>query len=324
MSAILNLISLTLASGDATANNNPALKFVEWKRQVLAIPVNNPKTEAVTIDPGAEKLIFDGTRATTLDGTTAFSLSLSPLASDRYRFTFSAGTDPSLRLARSVPIAGVALTLVVNTNGSLTVTAGSGTPFSAVMPGDHVFIPGASTGDLAGPFMLINQGLWQVLGTSSTVLTLVRPGQDFEALSEVVTPASNAEFLVYAAAGVQPGDKVEISSGFNTLKTFEVSTVTSKWFEVISTNPMAAQAGVIPGAAGLQFYSSSKRFVRIEADQECVVRANGDTGSTQRISPWLAGDPEKIAEYTKVGPMWALRILNRSSATLHCTIISAE
>lgn len=327
MSATLSLYSLTLASGDATANNNPNLRFVDWKRQLAGIPVKNPKTEALQIQPGVEQLVFDGTRSTTIDGTTALDLTLSALSATKYRLTHSGGTAPGFRTDRGLNLTGIALTLTANANGSLTVLATTGTPFTGVQVGDEVMIPGVLTGDADGPFNPINEGLWSVLGASGTSLTLVRPaGTDFQGMSQSATPSAASQFLAYSAAGVQVGDKLEISAGFAApvLKTYEVTAVTSKWVEIGSTSPLAPQAGVTPGASGIQFFSSCKRFVRVEADQECAIRANGDTGSSQRVSPWVAGDPEQIGEYVKVGPTWSLRVLNRSSVTLNVTVISAE
>jgi hypothetical protein len=327
MSATLSLYSLTLAHGDATANNNPSLRFVDWKRQLSAVAVENPKTEALKIAPGVEKLIFDGTRSTSLDGSTAFDLTLSPLAPDRYRLTHSGGTNPVLRVDRALDLSTIALTMTALANGSLQVVAGSGTPFTAVQVGDEVLIPGSKTGDGSSPFNVSNQGRWLVIGSAPANLTLVRPGgEDFEGLSEVVTPAAAAEFQAYGSAGVQVGDKLRLSAGFNpaALKTYEIVAVSSKYLEVLSSAPLAPQAGVVPGISGLQIYTSGKRFLRIEADQACVVRANGDTGSTQEIEPWSPGDPEGVGEYVKVGPCWSLKIFNRSGSTLNVTIISAE
>lgn len=322
MSALLNLLSLTLAHGDAKANENPSLRYFHWKRDLMGIPVTNPKTEGLTLDPGQEKLVFSGVRATSLDATTQFTVSLSPLDPSRYRFTFSAGTDPVLRTDRGLALSGVALTLTANANGTLTMAAGAGTPFAAVVAGDTVFVPGVSTGDASIGFNSINEGSWKVLSASGASLTLSRPSSEFGAVSEAVTPSTNG-VLAFSVAGVQAGDKADLSAGFDFMGTFPVLAVTSKWFEVTSTSPLVAATGT-PGVAGLAFYTSAKRFLRIEADQDCVVRVNGDTSNSNRLSPWHAGETGQVAEFVKVGPTWSLSIVNRSTSPLNLTVISAE
>jgi hypothetical protein len=327
--ANLDLYSITLATADAVESNSPNLKFVEWKRTIRAIPVENPKVEGLSVAPGVEATIFDGSRTLTLDGTTAFSIALDPIASDKYRFTATAGTDPGFRTDRGLDLTGVALTLTEQANGSLLVAAGAGTPFAALQVGDEVFVPGMMTGDASSPFNSVNQGRWSALGVGAAGanVTLVRPaGQEFQGLSETVTPVSAGQLLGYSAAGVQPGDTLDVSAGFAVpvQRSFEIVAVTSKWIEVQCSQPLAADSGILPGVAGFKIYADAKRFVQVEADQECALRFNGDTGSSLRLSPWVAGDPEQVAGFVKVGPAWTLKVLNRSTQTLKLTVISAE
>lgn len=326
--ATLQLYSLTVAHGDTTASSTPAMKFVDWKRALANVAVQNPKSESLAIPPGVERLVFDGSRTLTVDGTSAFDIALSTLSPDLYRLTHTAGAAPGFRTARTPAVAGKTLTLTAQANGALLAASTAGA-FTGLQVGDEVFVPGLMTGDSSSPFNAINQGRWAVLGVAGdgSSATLVRPaGMDFQGFSESVLVASADQFLAYGADGVQEGDSLDLSAGFGAAaqRSFEVAGVTSKWIEFRSSSPLAPEAGVLPGAAGLKVYSASKRFLRIEADQECVVKLNGDAGSSVRLSPWLAGDPEQIAEFTKVGPSWSLRILNRSAQTLHVNVISAE
>lgn len=327
MSATLDLYSLTLAHGDTVSSSSPSLRFVDWKRTLRGIPIQNPRSERLTIPTGAEVVVFDGTRSTSIDGTTAFNLTASTLSPDTYRLTHVGGTAPAFRVARSLNLTAIALTLTAQTNGSLLVAAASGTPFTVLQVGDEVFIPGMLTGDGSTPFNGINQGLWVVLGQNGNSVTLARQaGQCFQGLSEVVTPTAAGQFTAFGATGVQVGDKLDVSGGFATpvQKMFEVVTVTSSWVEIRSSEPLALESGVVPGASSLRFFSAAKRFIRVEVDQEATIRLNGDTGSSVRVSPWMAGDPEQVGEFTKVGPTWALSILNRSAQPLRATLISAE
>lgn len=325
MIATLHLYSLTLAAGDVTQNSNPSLRYVDWKRQIQGLPVENPQTDAFSLAPGAEKTIFDGSRVLLADVTTSYSLQLGALGPDRYRLVHTGGTAPAFRTARTVPVATVALALTALANGTLTVSAASGTPFATVQVGDEVFVPGVTTGDPATVFSVLNEGTWFVAGSTPTLLTLARQG-DFQGVTETRTPASNTQFQIFSSSGVQVGDKVELASGFfpANLKTLTVVGVTPTMLDVTSTSPLVAQGSVTPGVTGVQVFGNAKRFVRVEADQEVVLRANGDLGSSQRISPWAAGDPALVGEYTRTGPTWSLKILNKASVPVHVTVISAE
>ena len=72
------------------------------------------------------------------------------------------------------------------------------------------------------------------------------------------------------------------------------------------------------------FYTENKRIVYIEADQECVVRLNGDSGNTQRISPIEPGNASKPGMYLKSGDVFSMTIVNKSFATLNVLVVSAE
>jgi hypothetical protein len=325
MSATLNLYTLTFAHGDATQSNNPNLRYADWKRSIQGIAVENPRSEGFTVPAGAESVIFDGTRPTSIDGTTAFDLTLSPLASDRYRLAATGGTAPGFRANRNLNLSGTSLTLTAQANGSLLVVAASGTPFAALQVGDQVLIPGLLTGDASSPFSALNQGLWVVQGAGGASVTLVRNG-DFSGATETITPSAAGQFLGFSSAGVQVGDGLDISAGFASpvQRSYKIVAVTATWVEVECTVPLAAQSGITPGASGMQFYTACKRFILVEVDQDAVLRLNGDTGSLLKLSPWLAGDPEQVAGLQKVGPTWKLTITNKSTLPLKATVISAE
>ena len=321
----LSLTSATTAFSDASRSGEILQKHFDWRRSLNAISVSNPESKFLSVEPGASKTVFNGTVTTTVSGSTVIGITINPIQPSRYRFSYVSGTALGIRTDRGLALSGVVLTLVSVGNGSLTVTAGSGTPFATVVVGDSVFIPGLSTGDSAGGFNTINEGLWSVIGASGTVLTLTRPtGVSFQGASESVTPAANS-VMAYSAAGVQVGDGVDITIGFAlpALKSYKILEVTPKWFEVISTSPLAVQTGT-PTAAGIAFYTESKRFVRVECDQESAVQVNGDSGNSNRLSPWGAGDPQQVAEYVKTGLTWSLVVKNLSGAVANVLVLSAE
>jgi hypothetical protein len=324
----LTIISQALAYDDLGANSNPTQRPIDWKRTIAQIPVENPSTDKFTVAPQASKLVFDGSRSTSIDGTTSFSIAPSPLDGTRYRIAYeSVGTAPVFRTARSIPAVGIALTLVVGSNLAVTVTAASGTPFAAAVAGDVAFIPGVTTGDSASPFNSLNEGYWTVLAATGATMTMARAaGEVFNGVSEVVTTSSTAQLQVFSTAGVQVGDTVELVSGFasTALRSYDIVGVNPKWIEVISTLALASQTGILPGSSGLLIYTAAKRWIGIESDQECVVRLNGDTGSFNRVAPWIPGDRAFVGEFKMTGPVWMLEVVNKSSVPANVLVLSAE
>lgn len=321
----LNVQHSILAYGDDQSAGAPLRKFIDWARRLLGIAVSNPDGKEYTVPAGGSLAVFNGTRSTSIDGTTQFTLTKNPILASTYRFTFAAGTDPVLRTPRSLDLTAVATTMTPNGDGTLTMSVGAGTPFAAVQAGDNLFISGASTGDAAGVFTPANQGLWTVLVASGASLQLGRAGA-FSGFLETVTPASAAQVLAFTAAGIQIGDTADISAGFvaATLGAYSVSQVTSKWFEVTSARGLPAQAGVMPGATGCQFYTNLKRWLRVEVDQEAVLRFNGDTSNFNRVSPVTAGDKEQVGWCDKFGPVYSLVIVNRAAVAMKALVQSAE
>lgn len=329
MDAFLNVTQKIQAYGDQNINSNPRLKYVDWSRDASGIPVSNPKSQGYTVDPGATKLIFDGTRSTTIANDTEFDVSLSSLDPSRYRITWSGGTNPNFRVDRNLTLDTIAVTFTVQLNNSVIVSVPSlaSSDFTGVLPGDIILIPNVTTGDPASPISVLNGGLWQVLGVQdSKNLTLVRlAGVDFEAVSETQTLTSDIQFQAFSASGVQIGDSVDISMGFAavTQRTFEVAYVSSNYIEIVSTLPLPAQTGITPTAAGMIFYTDAKSFLYVEADQECAIRLNGSTDNSQRISPVEASNKDRPGVYMKRGPSWSLTVVNRSSVSLNLLVIDA-
>lgn len=329
MDATLNVTLKLLAFGDKSVNSNPRLRYVDWNRDASGIQVRDPKAESHSIDPGATKLVFDGTRATSLDGTSAFAVSLSPLDPSRYRITWTGGTNPTFRTDRALALSGIAVTVAVQTNSTVIMSVPAGPPnFTGVNAGDTIFIPDASTGDVAGPFSPLNGGYWQVLAVlSGSSLSLARfAGADFSATNEVVTLTSNSQLQAYNAVGVQVGDKVDINAGFaiSTRKSYEVVAATQTFIEVLSTTALPPETGITPGAAGMIFYTDCKSFLYVEADQEAAIRLNGSTDNSQRLSPIEAGNPDRPGIFLKRGPAWSLSIINRAPVTLNVVVIHCE
>ena len=278
--------------------------------------------------PLETKTIFDGTRSTSLANDTEFTLTLSPLSPSRYRFTWSAGTNPVLRTNRALTAATHSITIAVNANQTATMTSGTSGEFTNVVVGDTIFLPGVKTGDAATNFSDLNCGYWTVLSkTGSTVLQLAREDEeDFEGTAEVVVPAANANLQAFSAAGVQDGDRAEVSAVFSTpvLQTYDVDRCTATFFEVVATGSLPISEVAVPTTSGLKFYSSAKRYLLVESDQEVTVRINGDTGNLNKISPWTPSDPDRSGEFSISGPVWSLVMVSRSVVPAKLTVVTVE
>lgn len=324
-----NLDYAILAYGDPTPTSNPRLKSVDWAQNLDGYTVNNAKTYPFQVLPNSQLSVFSGIQATTLSGSTAFTVTLSPLSTSTYRFTWSGGTNPTLRTDRGLTIfsSGSEVQMTLQTNSTLTAAiVGGAATFAGVVSGDTVWIPGLATGDVASPFNTLNDGAWVVLSASSSTLTLVRPtGVVFQGATELITTTADAQFTAFSAAGVQLLSYVDITAGFSlpTQHSFQISNVTSTFFEVTSTEPLALETQT-PTATGMIFYSSARSFLLVECDQEASIQCNGDTGQTQRVSPWVAGDPLQVGTYLKKGLAYSLSVTNRSSSVMNVVLVSAE
>ena len=323
----LNLTYNSVCYGDIPLTSNPSQRYFDVSSRRI-ISVTNPKSDSYTIDPSSTLQLFSGLRSTSLDNTTQFTLTLSPLSNTTYRFTNTSGTSPNLRTNRSINLSTHLTTLTSNANLTLTMAATAG-DFTSVLVGDTLLIPGTSTGDSVSPFSPLNEGYWIVLakdGTSSTLQLSRLSGQPFVGMSEAVTPSSSGQVLVYSSTGVQLNDKVTISLNFpqSILNAYVITAVTPSWFEVTATQPLPVNIISTPTTAGIAFYTNAKRYIRFEVDQACYVQLNGDTGTSNTISPWAPADKNNTGFMEKSGPCWSASITNTSSCPLHLVLLSVE
>ncbi len=333
---ILNIYKSILIHGDGEiATANPERRFVDWKQKVEGVPVDRPDSRQYRLEPGETLTAFSGSRTLTSDVTTEFTLTLNPMLTSTYRLTSTAGTAPGFRTDRALTLNAEAVTVTVNNNSTVDFSLQSTAPndFASVVVGDTLFLPSTATGDSASPFSSLNVGFWVILakGPVSSVankkLTLARlPGEVFEGMSETVTVAADVQVQAFSSAGVQVDDTLEISAGFSpvTRNTYTVSKVTSKWIEFVSTLALPLEADIAPDVSGITVYTNAKRFVHVEVDQEAVLRLNGDTGNTNRLSPRAPANEDKMGHMEKWGIVWKLDVVNLSASTMTLNIISAE
>lgn len=330
MDATLNLFVKLLSFKDVPANSNPRLRAVDWDRDCSGVAVKDPESTGHEIAVGGSKLIFDGARSTSIDGTTEFSIALLGTNSSTYRITHTGGTNPAFRVGRNLTLNSCVVTFSVQTNNLVHLSVPTITPsdFTNVQVGDYLFVPHTTTGDAANVLNVLNAGYWQVLvKTDNQNLIITRPtGTTFEGVSETATLSSNSQMRAYSSAGVQVNDTVMILSGFSTAtrKSFTVTAVTDAFIEFVSTLPLPDELHVLPTGNGMKFYTDNKKIVYVECDQESVVRINGDTSDLQVLSPIEPGNPDKPGIYLKTGGIFSLTIVNKSTSLLNALVVTFE
>jgi hypothetical protein len=321
----LRLTNNTIVFSDPSTTTAPRLRHVDWLRSLTVDGVSNPRSESYTLAPSEERVVFNGTRTLAVDGTTVFSIALVPSETVEYRLRHTSGTAPGFRTARSFAANGGTVAVVVNDNQTITFTIAGGV-FTNIIATDILWLPGTEE-SVTSPFSILNQGFWKVMTASATVMVCQRLTSDFDGASESGIAITNAnQMAAFSATGVQAGDKVELISGFAAANrsTYPVLNVTSAYIDFQSVVSLAAETGVTPTAAGLAVYSNAKRWVRVEVDQESAVKVNGDTSTTQKVAPWVAGDVNGTGEYVRSGPTFSLSVLNLSLVSATLTVVSVE
>lgn len=327
----INIHSNIMIFNDSTdVTNNPKRRYVDWTRHLMGISVNNPLTRSLSVPPGQTVSVFSGVRAITQNPGNSYAISLRSGSSTIYRLSWTGPADPEFVTSRTiVGVSARHATILINNNITLTLTLdGIGTPLSGISVGDKLFIPGTSTGDSAGPFDIANEGEWIVLGVSALSLTLQRSSAiAFQGVNETVVLTSDSNFLVYAENNVQVGDTVDILGGFSPVscRPLAISSVKPTYIEFMSTEPLPLESGVALTAPDWYIYSSAKRFIHVETDQDSKALINGDTSEAGRMVPVVAGDVNQTAILQKWGTVWSLSLVNRSqTAWLNATVVTVE
>ena len=322
--ALLSIYEKSLAFTNPSGGNDPVRKAWDWTRQLQNVPVANPQSQSFTLAPGSSLAVFSSSLSTGITGSTVVSMSLNSFSPSVYRFTIVSGPG-AFRTDRGLTLSGSLITVTVNANSTATWVTGTGA-FTGVLVGDTVFIPGLSTGDSAGPFNVSNEGFWVVLAVnSSTSLTLGRPGV-FLGVSQAVTLGASNQLTAFSAAGIQPGNFLAITAQFSASVQgiYTVWAVTPGWVEIVSSSPLPIQTSITQTTTSMIFYTTSKRFVRVESDQQVTVQYNGDSTNNNLVTPFVAGSSNLIGWDEKVGTVFSLTIVNNGLSSANLSVFSAE
>lgn len=323
--SILNQLSSITIYDDASVNNNPQQRLPDWNRKILGETVQNPQAQKFKVLPGATSSLFSGTRATGIDNTSSFSLGPAVEAST-YIVYSDGGTEATFRTKRNLTFIAETLTFTVDNNAVMSVTPSANpTGWSTAIVGDWFYISDANIA--VDP---VNWGFWVIIGITTALsgiktLNLVR--RTGEAFIGVNQSSISAAPEIFSSAGVQIGDSLELSAGFSSVSfgNYQVISVLPSKLTFFSSKALPGDLQVIPSTSGLTVYTSAKRLLRIESDQELIIRLNGDTNSHVRISPRTSGTSSGFGWIELWGPVWQLDVVNRSSvATANVFVLSAE
>ena len=309
---ILNFITQILCYSDAGVTDNPHERAFDFRRRLESIACKNPSGDSKSLAPGESFTIFENTVATALDNTSVVAIELVNQDSSIYRL--SATGPAGFRTARATTLLS-ACAVTIN-NGSVAVFDFTGSTLTAVQVGDIMRIKGPSTND-AGPYAFnpINSGIWKVIGVSGTKISAVREvGKAFEAVVENVATALTGDVQFYADDGIRAGAQFQIKDTFSqvTQRTYTVLASTSDSIDFVSTAAIPEEDTLtyIPGS--IVFYTGIKRMIYAEADQECSIRFNGQTGDDNRITPITSGDKSLRGQFAKWGDTYSCTITNKS------------
>lgn len=318
--SVLKLSLSAVAHGEPAGTTIPRRRFFDWLRAIEVTDARAPLTSSIVLsEQGDSQTVFNSLLPIGFGVDTEIAVSIQP--ESIYRLTHTGGDPPGWLVDRSITVDGIEVEVVVNANDTVTLTFDGG-DVDAIVAGDVVWI----SDEIAQVFAVLNQGFWRVLSASGGVLVLARPADaGFSGTGETVTITDPLQFRAWSPAGMRVGDQVLLSDGFAGVNQgiFPVTGLTPDWIEVFSSQALSPET-VIPGADAFQAFRSSKRWIQVESDQPVAVQVNGDTTLLNRLQPWVAGDAEKTAVYSRTGPTWALSIVNLSTVEANVTILGVE
>jgi hypothetical protein len=257
--------SKAMAWQDTAALQNPRQLAFSWANTLGPESFERAISQVLSI-PGGGSVYLPITAPTGLIGSAnspTLTVSANAVKAGVYRFT------PSVS-ALFVPVANLtgATSIAISTrpDGNYDfVLSGA----NITLPqGGRIFIPGTATGDTVGPFSEANVGNWRILSIASNNLSFVASPMDSqspvaESVGGVVSPRLQAYdvtpdigWQVYGNQGPWNGS-------------FEITGLTSEWFEVsVSALPWQLP-GSYPSKAGVTqlWYVAQAfpKFIRIEA-----------------------------------------------------------
>lgn len=300
---------------DTNPTNNPSMSHFKWSREQQGLSSEKPISQELSLAPAESKLIFDGSRTLTHDGTTQYSLTKKPLISNTYILKNVAGTATNFRTPRTSG-ADATTQVTVSKNGTLvTLTSTAGTALSLISGGVIV----GDLVSLGSGLNSLNQGVFKILSLTATSLSLENVSGAAEVVVLGASFASNLE--IFSSSGVQVGDTVKISGGFSPVsrESFEITAVFSNRIEIFSSKTLPEETNILTNA--INIYSAAKKFIYIESSDHLTLTINGTSQVT--IEPFVETSGNKPGMYFQKSTIWSLSCNNDSinTATIYVAAI---
>jgi hypothetical protein len=310
----LNILTSIVGYADENPTNNASRNNFKWTTDLQGIEIKEPKSETVKLAPNQLKSLFSGVAVVSDDNTTTYDITLKPSTSNTYIILHNAGASPQFRTPRAIS-SDATTQVTVSKNGPLlifTATGGTIWSLSSVVVGDEVRI--------GGTFNLQNQGKFKVLSKTSTSFTVdLASGVAEGPITLGMTFDSQVQ--IYSSAGVQIGDKLDVSSSFSSVSfgTYEITDVASNYIEIYSSRTLPEEIGV---QTRLNIYTNQKKFIYIESDKKLNIKINGIISNT--IEPIQFGTKQKPGMFLNTASVYSLEIENKSLDTATVFYVTAE
>ncbi len=298
-----NSIFYIQAYQDRTSTNSPQLSNFKWTREQQGLTGSKPLSTEFMLAPGESRVMFDGSRSLSQTGSTQYSLAPKSSGSQTYVLQWVGGPNPVFRTARSTG-ADATTQAGVTLNGTvMTIASTGGTAFNFISGGVQV----GDNVNLAGPFNVLNQGLFKVIAVTATSISVVNPN----AVAESVTLGSGFALAVeiFSAAGVQVGDTLRIFGGFSLASqgAYEITGVYSDRIEFFSESALPTETVTTNSIA---VYYESRKLAYMEADQKVQLTINGSVAG--EIEPFIEPTFKSPGMFLRTSTMWSFSVQNTS------------
>ncbi len=315
--ANLKTLIFLQAYEDTVPSNSPKLNNFKWTRESTNYSVSSALSDTFQIPPQTTQSLFSGMRTLAQDGTTQYSISLVPMMNSMYQLTNVGGTPPAFRTLRSI---GTDATSQVTTslNGTVltfTFTGGTLPSLGSVVAGDQVLI-----GD---DFNQSNQGIWQIIATTSTSISIVNP---LGAVEGPITLGSGfaTQLRIFSAAGVQIGDTLSIFGGFSPVSqnAYQITQVTDYYLQFSYTGVLPIEGPITTD--DIAVYTAIKNMIYLESDQNLEILINGAESGPVIVPSVSNGIALSPGIFMLNGNIYSLSVINNSINEANITLLSTE
>ena len=228
--------------------------------------------------------------------------------------TLGSGTNP----ATAALSGGVASNTIALSGGS------APTAFNlisgGVQVGDYVRI-GNDLNSSLNVFSQNNWGEFQIIALTATSFSINNGIAVTEGPITLGSDFAN-QISIYSALSVQIGDTLEITGGFSpvTQGSYSITDVAANFLEFYSTNVLPQESNILTEAIAI--YSLAKKFIYLEADQECAITINGLAAGS--IKPFIIGTSTCPGVFVRTDTIFSIALVNSSLTTANLFLATVE